>query len=66
MNTLLLILMVSNTVKIEPRFILHLKAEVSKVDYSSKAKSSNVRDFAAAKNTVHSVNEVTITKKGNE
>ena len=47
MNTLLLILMVSNTVKIEPRFILHLKAEVSKVDYSSRAKGSNVRGVGA-------------------
>ena len=30
-----------------------LKAEVSKVDYSSKAKSCNVRDLLVAKNTVH-------------
>ena len=32
-----------------------LKAEVSKVDYmySSKAKSCNIRDLLAAKNTVH-------------
>ena len=29
------------------------KAEVSKRQYSSKANSSNVHDFAAAKNTVH-------------
>ena len=28
------------------------KAEVSKRQYSSKAKNSNVRDFATAKNTV--------------
>ena len=30
-----------------------MKAEVSKVDYSSKAKGSNIRDFLAANNTVH-------------
>ena len=30
-----------------------LKAEVSKVDYSSKAKSCNVRDLLVTKNTVH-------------
>ena len=29
------------------------KAEVSKRQYSSKANSSNVHDFAVAKNTVH-------------
>jgi hypothetical protein len=34
------------------RFILRNKAEVSKRQYSSKAKGSNVRDFLAAKNTV--------------
>jgi hypothetical protein len=32
------------------------QAEVSKRQYSSKAKSSNVRDFLAAKNTVRQVN----------
>ena len=42
----------------EPRFIRIKKADVSKRQYSSKAKSSNVRDFAAAKNTVHIVKEV--------
>jgi hypothetical protein len=34
------------------RFIPANQAEVSKVDYSSKAKCCNVRDFAMAKNTV--------------
>ena len=34
------------------RFIPANQAEVSKVDYSSKAKCCNVCDFAAAKNTV--------------
>ena len=35
-----------------PRFIYQKKAEVSKRQYSSKAKGFNVRDFATAKNTV--------------
>ena len=37
------------------------EAEKSKVDYSSKAKtgkSTNVRDFLAAKNTVHGATRV--------
>ena len=34
------------------RFIFQKKAEVSKRQYSSKAKGSNVRDFLAAENTV--------------
>ena len=40
--------------KASPRFKLHLIAEVSKVDYSSKAtsKGSNFRDFLFVKNTV--------------
>ena len=29
------------------------ESKISKVDYTSKAKSSNVRDLIAAKNTVH-------------
>ena len=29
-----------------------MKAEVSKMDYSSKAKGSNIRDFLVANNTV--------------
>ena len=36
----------------EPRFILLFQAKVSKRFYLSKAKASNVRDFAAAKCTV--------------
>jgi hypothetical protein len=36
----------------EPRFISHNQAEVSKVDYSWKYKSCNIRDLLAAKNTV--------------
>jgi hypothetical protein len=38
-----------------PRFIVRLRAEVSKWFYSPKAKGSNVRYFLAAKNTVWSV-----------
>ena len=36
----------------EPLAFNEKKAEVSKRQYSSKAKGSNVRDFPAAKNTV--------------
>ena len=36
-----------------PRFMRKYKAEVSKRQYSSKAKGSNIRDFAVTKNTVH-------------
>ena len=36
----------------DPRFILHLKAEVSNVYYLSTAKSSNVRNLLLTKNTV--------------
>ena len=36
----------------DPLFILRLKAEVSNVDYSSIAKSSNVHNFLVTKNTV--------------
>ena len=39
----------------EPRFILGKKAEVSKRQYSSKAKGFNIRDFFTAKNTVHQI-----------
>jgi hypothetical protein len=38
--------------RVEARFICRNKAEVSKRQYSSKDKSSNVRDFAAARSTV--------------
>ena len=36
----------------DPRFIPQKKAEVSKRQYSSNAKSSNVHDFLPIKNTV--------------
>ena len=36
----------------EARFIYQKKAEVSKRQYSSKAKGSNICDFSTAKNTV--------------
>jgi hypothetical protein len=42
----------SCVVYIEPRSICIKKAEVSKRQYSLKANSSNIRDFAAAKYTV--------------
>jgi hypothetical protein len=49
MNNPLLILLLSNAVpwyrEDEPRFTLHLKAELSKVDYSSKTKGSITQHF---------------------
>jgi hypothetical protein len=47
-----LILLLSNAEYSEPLFILDSKAEILKMDYSSKEKSSNDRDFLVAKNTV--------------
>ena len=52
MNNLLLILLLSFGEYSEARFIHKNKAEVSKVDYSSKANSSNVHYFALPIETV--------------
>jgi hypothetical protein len=49
MNIAVLILLLSFG---EARFLRKKKAEVTKRQYSSKAKSYNVRDFVAAKSTV--------------
>jgi hypothetical protein len=52
MNIAVLILLLSFGVQSVARFIRQNKAEVSKRQYSSKAKGSNVRDFFVTKSTV--------------
>ena len=52
MNSPLLILFLSCGESSTPIFIPPKKEKVSKVDYSSKAKIPNVRDFLVTKNTV--------------
>ena len=52
MNIAVLILPLSFGEENEPRFIPQKKAEVSKRQYSSKAKGSNVRDFLPVIGTV--------------
>ena len=53
MNIAVLILLLAQVRYSEPRFIALAQAEVSKRQYSSKAKSSNVRDFLPVIGTVH-------------